>query len=243
MPLGSVRMVSAPRHGQFGADRGLCVQSKTTGYVARFGFDRHTVLRIVVCIAMAAAFFWYAVAGDSNRAYRNALGYRVLVFGVALLLVVMALWFIAMATLGAVALRVDEDGITLGHPHAPSPHRRLVAHPVHVPWDDLAEVVLFLVYVPIPRREWRHAKVPHLGLRRRPGAQGSVTTVEPDMYAQAVEDAPSHVPEDVYLLSRPIFGWRLDEARLCVAIAAYAPDVAVVLVDRSGASHRVCPNP
>ena len=48
-----------------------------------------------------------------------------------------------------------------------------------------------------------------------------------------------HVPDDVLLRSRPVNGWRLDERRLCEAVAAYAPAVPVVRLDEAGEPHPV----
>jgi hypothetical protein len=80
--------------------------------------------------------------------------------------------------------------------------------PLHLPWADVAEVVLFRQYAGL-------TSVPYVGLRLRPGVRRLHTTT-------------------FNRRSRPVTGWHLDERRLLQAVTTFAPDVRVLVVDRDG---------
>ncbi|WP_282780966.1 MULTISPECIES: hypothetical protein [unclassified Nocardia] len=113
------------------------------------------------------------------------------------------------------ALRVDEDGVTLGG----NPLRRR-ATTVFVSWSEIAAIVLFrqrlshgatMRYIGVQR---------HAGLPPLPSAAGRT--------AQAASRLIPHVPPDVVAASRAISGWRLDEDRLIAALRHHAPHVRLI---------------
>jgi hypothetical protein len=202
--------------------------SASTAYVAHFGFDRRTSMVLIGCVVFVAVLIW--MPADSGVAWLIKVA-GLLLFGLCGLLLAV------MAARGGIALSADGDGVTLGNPRMPQ-----VGHtkePVNVPWRDLAEVVLFDQR--IVARGFTH-RMPYVGFRLRSGAWTAATSFDPDSRLWKISrDLLPHVPEEVLLRSRPVNGWRLDERRLCDAVARFAPDVRVVRLDEAGEPHPVCP--
>ncbi|WP_306359279.1 hypothetical protein [Nocardia sp. CC227C] len=172
-------------------------------YEARFGFD----LRSTGILGICALFVVIAlVVPDMSVALQVI---TIVFFGGG------GVFMAAGMASRELALRVDDDGITLGGP----PLRRKDTT-VSVPWSDIAAVVLF-------RQRVSHgASMRYIGVRRHEGlpplprAQG--------MAAKAAPRLIPHIPPDVIAASRPISGWRLDEDRLAAAVRQHAPHVPIV---------------
>jgi len=186
------------------------------GYVARFGVDRRTGLVLAGCAAFTAACLGLP-AGDPGMWAVKVLG--LLLFGAG------GAWFLSMALRGGLAFRADAEGVTLGSPRIRQPgmHNR----PLHVPWTDVAEVVLFHQYAGL-------ASVPYVGLRLRPGARCPTTFDHRSRLWRLNRGLFPHVPDAVLVRSRPVTGWHLDERRLLQAVTTFAPEVRVLRLDRDG---------
>ncbi len=122
-------------------------------------------------------------------------------------------WTIAVVR-QEIALRLDDDGITLGR--LPFPPTRQVT----VPWVDLEAVVLYERYVD------NFGYQPFLGLRLRDGADRPPGVPQPGSLRDRLNRRPAEV-------SRPVKNWRLDLSRLVEAVRAYAPHVLLVAPDES----------
>jgi hypothetical protein len=136
-------------------------------------------------------------------------------------------WFLYMVARGGLAFRADRDGVTLGNPRIRQPgmHNR----PLRVPWQELAEVVLF-------HQHAGQASVPYIGLRLRPGVRRphSTTFNRRSRLWPLNRGLFPGVPEAVLVRSRPITGWQLDEDRLLEAVATFAPEVRVLRLEQDG---------
>ncbi|WP_280356406.1 hypothetical protein [Nocardia otitidiscaviarum] len=115
----------------------------------------------------------------------------------------------------ALALRVDDEGITVGG----SPLTGN-ANLVFVPWAEVVAVILF-------RQRLSHgATMRYIGVQRRaclpplPRARGRT--------AKFAAYLIPHVPPDVIAASRAISGWRLDADRLTAALQHHAPHVRLI---------------
>ncbi|WP_378738222.1 hypothetical protein [Nocardia brasiliensis] len=118
---------------------------------------------------------------------------------------------------GRVALRVDQDGITLGG----SPvwgYRRTTAF---VPWSQITAVVLFEQWVP------HGPAMPYIGLARREGSPGLAVIPGLGMTRVNAHLIP-HVSPDIVAASRPVNGWRLDRGKLIESVTRNAPEVPVL---------------
>jgi hypothetical protein len=117
--------------------------------------------------------------------------------------------------------------VTLGNPRIRQPG--MDNRPLHLPWADVAEVVLFRQYAGL-------TSVRYVGLRLRPGVRRPHTTTfnrRSRLWRLNRSQFP-HVLEPVLVRSRPVTGWHLDERRLLQAVTTFAPDVRVLVVDRDG---------
>jgi hypothetical protein len=116
--------------------------------------------------------------------------------------------------------------VTLGNPRIRQPgmHNR----PLHLPWADVAEVVLFRQYAGL-------TSVPYVGLASARACGAPHHHLRPPQAPLAAQRGlVPHVPEPVLVRSRPVTGWHLDERRLLEAVTTFAPDVRVLHLDRDG---------
>lgn len=172
-------------------------------YEAKYGWNRKTVL--VVCVA--AVFTVLLLTLDVSAPVRWA---GIVLFGGGGLL--MAYNALSRKT----AFRVDASGVLLG-----GTPLRYAATTAHVPWADIAALVLWRQHVPGTAMPWIGI-VLHPGVTPPPGpGQGTLARA-------TLRALVPHVPEDVVLTSRAVNGWRLDRAALATAVGAVAPDVPVV---------------
>ncbi|MFI2301183.1 hypothetical protein ACH5AL_20385 [Actinacidiphila glaucinigra] len=178
--------------------------SEDAVYEARHGLDRRTSGVLAVAVLFSAVLL---MPGTGTPLVLRIAG-TVLFAGGGL---VMA----AGALTRKVAFRVDGTGVLLGG--SPLRYR---ATTVHIPWEDITEVVLWRQRVP-------NASIPWVGVRRRDGApslpgpgQGAIT--------RAVGGALVPVPFEVLQSSRAVSGWRLDRQRLADAVAHFAPGLRIV---------------
>jgi hypothetical protein len=133
---------------------------------------------------------------------------------------------VACSTSGKVALRLDRKGVTLGG--GPLRHQ---AHASFFPWEGIRAVVL-----------WRRAALPRWLAPRWPVRYISVQrytelpSMPPGGSGPAGQPAPRHrpeprrpAPEDFKAgATRGMRAFRVDEARLAAAIAAFAPTVELI---------------
>ncbi|GGO41583.1 MULTISPECIES: hypothetical protein [Streptomyces] len=116
-----------------------------------------------------------------------------------------------------VAFRVDAEGVLLGG--APARH---AAQSAFVSWADITSLVLW-------RQQTAGEPIDYVGVRRRPGAPllaGMNSGLSPERTAKL---AP-HVEHELFLASRPVNLWKLDPVRLQAAVATFAPQVPVHVV-------------
>jgi hypothetical protein len=124
-----------------------------------------------------------------------------------------------------VALRVDQDGVTLGRPPGLMTHHGLWWRTprVTVPWADIDAVVLFSLDTP------KTGPLSFIGLRLRPGA--AHPRREPRRLGiwrrLNIWMGQARPPEDVALY-RQIFGWQVNKRRLRRAVEAHARGVKVM---------------
>lgn len=179
-------------------------------YQARFGWTTQTT-RVV-----ASALVFLAVTALPGFPLWFAVVVYVLFGGGTI-------FFLIRTLSGALALRVDERGVTIGR--LPGLNGTTTWE---VPWDNITAVVLFeqvLMSSPLRRKPLAMGYV-GLQLRERPvdgipGGQGR--------FARTVSGPTlRHVPASVVAGSLAISGWRLDRERLDRAVAAFAPGVRVV---------------
>jgi hypothetical protein len=205
------------------------------GYVARFGCNPRTILLLVGGVVFVIGLIWMPIEPSSRLSIPGQYLLKVVgipFFGIGVLAGVVA------AARGGVALRIDREGITLGRPRV-IPQLTRYNRALHVAWDDVAEVVLFHLYVMVLGRTYRY---PNIGLRLRPGTHTTATTFDLDSWLWRIGRASTfieHVPEDVLVRSQPIMAWRLDERRLRDAVARCAPRVRVIRLDKTGTPQRV----
>lgn len=171
-------------------------------YEARYGWDRRTT----AVVATAAVFTAVLPMTDASPVLR-VLGI-VLFGGGGLLMAVNALS-------RKVAFRVDGTGVLLGGSPA-----RYAATTAHVPWQDIAAVVLW--------RQGTAAGMPWVGVARHPGSEPLPGPGQGRAAHATVRALVPHVPADVTLASRAVTGWRLDREQLAAAVTHFAPDVPVV---------------
>jgi hypothetical protein len=119
-----------------------------------------------------------------------------------------------------VAFRADATGITFGA--APLRYRATSAH---VPWSDIASVVLW------QQVQRSGSLVSHVGIERRPGAPALAALARSSPVAGTQGGLVPDIPGDVLTASRPVSGWRLDRRGLARAVTSFAPDVAVIDFD------------
>ena len=168
-------------------------------YQAQYGWDRKTTGVVVLC-----AVFTVTLLVPGTPLFAQILGPSFFGGG--------GLFMAYMAMSRKVAFRVDETGVLLGGNPA-----RYKATTVHVPWDDITDLVLW-------RQVTGTASVPHIGLVRREGAP-ALPGDGPK--SRAVLKYLVSVPADVAIASRAVTGWRLDEDRLITAVAHFAPGIPV----------------
>jgi hypothetical protein len=120
-----------------------------------------------------------------------------------------------------VALRVDQEGVSLG---SLAIHFR-VPKVVTVPWSDIAEIILFTTYAPpIGRLVGGHARC--IGVRLRPGAALPPGEPKHDSIWHPLARGKRTGLADV---CRPVSNlWQLDRSRLLAAAKTYAADVPVI---------------
>ena len=111
---------------------------------------------------------------------------------------------VAYGTSGKVAFRVDHKGVTLGG----GPFR-YEAHTSFFPWEGVHAVVLW-------RRTTRRASVRYVSVQRH---------TEPDPGPPAQPPAPEDLKAGA---TRGMQAFRIDDARLAAAIAAFAPAVQLI---------------
>jgi hypothetical protein len=197
--------------------------SRPAPYIERFGFAPKTVFVVLASAVFCALSFLPGIS--------LALRVVTLVFcgGIGLFILV-------TAVSRGIALRIDQQGVTLGAPPMPWLRRQRA---VLVPWRDLQQVMLFSQVVPSPPT----FRMPYIGLALRPGAPPPPGARLRGRLLRLSSSLVPHIPPEVIPLSRQISGWRLDRARLLAAVAAYAPDVGVVEVEQDGSTHPVGASP
>jgi hypothetical protein len=171
-------------------------------YEARYGLGGKTAWTLGGCILFTALLLGLP---DIDQATRIG---GLLLFGGG------GLALLTTALSRKTALRVDETGILLG---GWTPRYR--ASTLHVPWQDIAGVVLWHQVLP---GTW---PMPYVGVVRREGLPP--VPVSRGWALRATARALVPVPYDVLLTSRPVNGWRLDEERLAAAVRHFAPDVRI----------------
>ena len=164
-------------------------------YEARYGWTGQTTRLVLVSAVFVAAGFVPTVP-----LWLSILEW--VLFGAGTLL------FVVGTLNGKVALRVDENGVTLG-----SLPMRPVSTTAVVPWSDIEAIVLFD----------QDRRMRYIGLKRR-----DVGTRLPGTGPALGRSLIPHVDGDVVDASRPINGWRLDRTRLAAAVARYAPEVPII---------------
>jgi len=194
-------------------------------YVCRYRFSLAQAITAPVLIGVSVWFVlaMIQVAREQPPGPTDGFGYVALFAGMMVLWGALAIvlggaavsWLAAMAT-RRVALRLDQDGVTLGR--MAFPPTRLV----RVPWHDIEDVVLF-----DRRRTGGYGWVSHIGLRLRPGAvrpPGVPTpgTLRALIYRLNAGREPW--PADVY---RVISGWDVDDTELARAVHTFAPHVSI----------------
>ncbi|NYE71814.1 hypothetical protein [Microlunatus parietis] len=172
-------------------------------YEARHGITPKNVLVIVIGLGFVALGVWLL---DRNPIVAIA---SILFFGacaVTMIISTVMVW-------GKPALRVDANGVLLGRLAFHGP-----ASSLFVPWSEIGAVVLF-------RQHVGPSRPPYLGLD---GRTGPIAAPPLRGFGPAAAHFVPHVPPWVIAVSRPISGWTLDRPALERALAAYAPDVALV---------------
>ncbi|MGW3666533.1 hypothetical protein [Streptomyces sp. NPDC005141] len=184
------------------------MDSEYAAYVARFGWTGRTVLMTLISLA----FFGCAFLPNAS------LGMAVLVgaFGLVGLMV-----FTVAALSRKVALRIDEQGVTLGAGPLPVGYKTDV-----VPWKDIVSVVLWTQHV-------GRQKMPYIGLQRRQGSPPLPGLSYGPRLKRINESLVPHVSPEIVEASRPINLWNLDRLRLESAVATFAPEVNVLDVSDS----------
>jgi hypothetical protein len=185
-------------------------------YEARFGFNRQIIGTLLVSVALS-------VVAIVARIPPAVAVLSVTLFGVGGLVVLLG------SLGGGVALRVDQEGVTLGSPGLAGLRRE----PVAVPWPMVRRILLFEQAL----GAGFGGRIPYLGLLLHHGMLAPPGAAGRGWAARAAAWLLPHVPPEAIPLSRGITGFRLDRARLLDAVAANAPDVDVVDVDLDGATY------
>ena len=190
-------------------------------YVERYRFTPMLVLCTVLFLGIGASWAWIgAVSGltDSLAGWLMLLVPIVFFGGGGLAMLLGPL-------LHGLALRVDQDGVTLGRELGLMTHNGLWwrTPQVTVPWNDVDAVVLFSLANP------KGGSVSCIGVRLRAGA--SLPPSEPTGFVlwQRLNAAlgQERPPEDVSFY-RQIFGWEADKRRLRRAVKTHATGVEVM---------------
>ncbi|WP_405915606.1 hypothetical protein [Streptomyces sp. NBC_00728] len=177
--------------------------AETAVYEARFGWTGRTVRLSLISLAFLGCAFIPNIS----------LGIAVFAgsFGLLGLLV-----FTTASLSRGVALRIDEEGVTLG------------GNPLHVgfktdvvPWSDITAVVLWTQHV-------GRTDMPYIGLHRPQGSPQLPGQPYGPRRRRINEALIPHVPAEIVQASRPVNMWDLDRARLESAMETFAPQVEVV---------------
>ncbi|MGW4079911.1 hypothetical protein ACWELB_41655 [Streptomyces asiaticus] len=115
-----------------------------------------------------------------------------------------------------VAFRADESGVTLGG--AALRYRRFLAV---VPWRDIEAVVVWARQTRTEKLEW------YISLKLRPGVPAPPGPNRKLTQQFAAGFAP-HIEYEVVRNCRRIMLWKVDRARLAVAVQAFAPEVRLL---------------
>ncbi|MBV1852293.1 hypothetical protein [Catellatospora tritici] len=175
----------------------------STPYLARYRFGLITLTVMALSVLAAAAGMLLDLPEDPTM--------LLIVVGITVPLTLLALYG-PLILLRRPALRVDETGILFGG--RPPIQARTSAF---VPWSGIGEIYLF-------RTHHLLVVTTYIGLTGRDGQPAPLRSVLPESVARTFW----HVPLEVVRASRPTYGYRLDRAAFTAAVAAYAPDVAVI---------------
>ncbi|MCT9007377.1 hypothetical protein [Streptomyces rhizosphaerihabitans] len=179
------------------------MNSEHAAYEARFGWTARTVLMTLIGLA----FFGCAFLPNAPLLMAVSVG----AFGLVGLLT-----FSVGALSRKVALRVDENGVTLGGSPLPVGYKTDV-----VPWTDIISVVLWTQHV-------GRKKMPYIGLQRKQGSPQLPGQPYGPHRQRMYETLIPHVSPEIVHASRPVNLWNLDRARLESAVETFAPQVEVV---------------
>jgi hypothetical protein len=180
-------------------------------YVARFGWTGKTLRLVLVCLVFLAV----AVGGPFVPGNPVWMEVVIGLFSVCALTVL-----VKAAVSHALALRVDEAGVTLGG----TPMRRRSSSIV-APWQNIEAVVLWTQDLGL-----FNTKMHYVGVRRKPGA---LLPPMSERMRRVNTSLVPHVPSDIARASVPVNGWNLDRARLEAAVSAFGGGVRVVELTRN----------
>jgi hypothetical protein len=179
-------------------------------YEARFGWNRRNTLLATCSLAGIAAAVARQFGANQYPLWTSIL------FGLLGLIVLAGV--IAMAANRHVALRADEDGLTL----VGSPLRSAMVT-LHFPWSSIEAIVLWGEELPEGK-----GTLSHIGVRLREGFP--LTCHDPKaafFWKMARDMAPEGAPPQLANTSVNFTGWRWDPRRLDAAVAHYAPGITI----------------